>query len=461
MTRSTDTPATESLPWLRMCLATAVICYGVVSLACGSSNEAKEADPEPKSERWEPPEEGKAGENAPTDRTATPSSNPDGSPKGTPDGGEPPASATGGDGENGPSGAEQAGRHARDGRGDDDASKSDGATKPDHVTVRFAVDDAALEMAVPMRQHSQVVDGRAVKTSAVVSGDWFIENFIYRGRTLDTTTEGGITDPMVIVLTHRQRDAEMLIWTEQLRPLDAERYLDVLADDIVTDLVSSPDLKSAIAMGGVDGEFAENLRGFALAKTRIGEREALQVDVLRTHPETQIRERQRIYLIRQRADGGPVLIAAAIRARAEDFSTVTKDIRELAAQMTLQGEPMSLAVNPQRDMGAVDSHYGIELEPLEVSATPIVDGQGISALAAAAGQHTARILAATVREVLGLTEPSSGSEADTDGGRSAAPDAASGPRSTPPAEGTESSGESTDESSEGGPPPPVRPPRGL
>lgn len=369
------------LPRVRVALALAAIAYGIVSMACGSSNEqTREPEQPPVNTTEQRPEYG------PYEGAAN-----DGQPQQVPA----PGTTAGGEVAATPS--------------SDPASDATAATPPEVPvsTVRFAVDEAALEMAVPMARHVQKVGGELVTTSAVTSGDWFLENFVYRGTQLDTVD---VAESVVLAMRHRHYDAELLVWAEQSSPLDAERYLDVVVDDVVARLISADDLAGALD-GTVDPQrLATHLEGLAFNESHLGERPALQVDMLRTHPVTRKRQHMRLLTVRQQTDSGTVLVHLALAARRDDFEVLAPELYALAARMTLLGQPRELDLNPQRQLGAVTDQYGLSLEPLEV--TDLAVAPAVARTAAAVAERTAAVIAAAATlVVVGTTTPEAESEA--------------------------------------------------
>lgn len=348
--------ASLRLPWFRIALALCLVVYGVVSLACGG--------PEP----YVPPQESPA---------AGSSSAEPGSPDERPSYGRYEPSS-----EEGAWGA------------------AAGPATP--RSVRFAVDEAALEMAVPMVRHVQTVGGQSVTTSAVASGDWFVENFVYRGSQLDTVSaeeDERLVDAVVLALRHRQHDAELVVWAEPLSPLDAERYLDVVVDDVIARLVAAPTLLDAPSWAADPERLATLLHGLALHPARLAERDALQVDLLRTHPVSLVRQRIRLLTLRQSTAGGTVLVHVALAARRDDFASLAPELGAVASQLTLTGVEQPLGLNPQRQLGPVTDQFGLDLAPLEI---PDLGSSSASALATRVGRRTASAVVSATRGLLAL-----------------------------------------------------------
>lgn len=247
-----------------------------------------------------------------------------------------------------------------------EAAAPEEPSEPD--TVRFSLDDGGIEMAVPMQRYQRDVGGRVVPTTAVESGDWFLENFAYEGNRLVAVTTPPITDNVALAARHKHYDAEIAIWTVTERPQDAERYVDAIADDWIERIVVSKSLLDAIALNDQELTQARGARdsddpaleGLHFGKVALAGRSALQVDLLRIQPGTRVRQHIQLVMLRQFANEASVMVFVGIAARRDDMPDLDGQLDEFASQLTLTGQGLPLALNPNRELGPAGDEYGVD-----------------------------------------------------------------------------------------------------
>lgn len=369
------TGTNRPLPRVRIAIALCAVVWGVWSIACGS-NENTEADPPPtQNERYQPPVSNRvpteggevAGPDAPVPAADTASS------------------------------------------GATELPPANAAT-PEVPVVRFAVDEAGLLMGLPMQPYAAPAGSGAMTTSAAQSGDWLVDNFVYRGSQLDVVSEG-VPESVIVTMRHRQADASLVMWSRPLSAVEGERYLDVLADELVATVATTPAMldlawPDAVPMGSIES----SLRGLAMSETQFAGRAALQVDLLREHPTTRMSERVRLRVVRQATPSGPVLVLAALRTRSGDFGTLYTALDDVLGGVELAGEALESGVNPRRDLTSVAEDYGFEMKPIPP------DPGGTRATAARADRMIRGAVAAAVRATLGTALGRTSTEAPNEAG---------------------------------------------
>ena len=230
--------------------------------------------------------------------------------------------------------------------------------------VRFAVDEVGLEMAIPMARHARIVGQRAVQTSKVVSGDWFLENFEYVGADLQIVANELLSQDVVIAMKHRNHDAEILVWGTPEDEVEAERFVDLIADDWIAKIVASDSLKAAQFAAAEASASRADLESLSFEVVELAGRKALQVDFQRVHPTSRARQRGRLLLLRQNTTASSVMLGFALLSRRDDYPTDEPELTAVAARSVLQGEAVELRLGPTRKLGPAGDEYGIDWKPL-------------------------------------------------------------------------------------------------
>ncbi|MDX9720661.1 MAG: hypothetical protein RBU37_07930 [Myxococcota bacterium] len=229
----------------------------------------------------------------------------------------------------------------------------DSVVDADDDLVLFGVDDAGLEMELPMVPLEELTGQDAVEA---VSGSWVVENFIYTPQGLDTVQSNEYPDAVVISMRHRRRDAQILLWTVMESRLDAEQYLDVSAEAWIEKLASSDSLLDAVnGRGGAAPAF----EGLAMSQATLAGRPFLQVDAVFEHQTRRKLRQIRLVLHRQQVGDQSVLLALAMNARLEDFASLVAEMRGFSDAMVLLGTDPGLAINPELSLDTVGKQFAL------------------------------------------------------------------------------------------------------